>query len=296
MDYIYDAPYADRFLCNGELNWHDFYYITPDAADEHSCIYQLHRTGIEREVPSLFSVSRTARTPYCEIFCILSGKGKLSYRGKQYTLFKDQIIFMNSHEAHSYESDPKAPLGMIWIEFLGSDSPRLMDAIIQTYSPVAMGEIFPFVSGEISLIQQHLMANTAYQPSADLYRLLLRLYQGPLFAGHPNQTTPVSWQMLESYIQLHLHEQITNAELARQCNISLTYFCNLFRDHYRQTPQEYIRRQRILKSRYLLTRTELPISQITEKLGFCNDSHYCRIFKKSEGMTPLQYRKMYSHP
>lgn len=296
MDYIYDSPYADSFLCNGELNWHDFYYITPDTVDEHSCIYQLHRTGIEREVPSLFSVSRTNRTPYCEIFCILSGRGKLTYRGKQYVLYKDQIVFMNSHEAHRYESDPKDPLGMIWIEFLGSDSPRLMDTIIQTYSPVALGDIFAFVSGEISLIQQRLMTDSAYQPSADLYKLLLRLYQEPVLAGHPNQPSPVSWKMLESYIQLHLHEQITNIDLARLCNISLAHFCNLFREHYRQTPQEYIRRQRILKSRYLLTRSQLSISQITEELGFCNDSHFCRIFKKNEGITPLQYRKMYSQP
>ena len=34
MEYIYDAPFADKFVCNGELEWHDFYYINPHGTDE----------------------------------------------------------------------------------------------------------------------------------------------------------------------------------------------------------------------------------------------------------------------
>ena len=40
----------------------------------------------------------------------------------------------------------------------------------------------------------------------------------------------------------------------------------------------------------------LSVSEITEQLGFCNDSHFIRVFRKSEGMTPHCYRKLYSAP
>lgn len=297
MDYIYDAPYSDIFLCNGELNWHDFYYINPKNVDEHALLYQLNRTGIEQKAPSLFSVERSARTPYCEIFCILSGKGRLTYRQKEYTLYKNQLILMNSHEAHSYSSDPMDPLGKIWIEFLGSDSRRIMDELLLRHSPVSTGAPFRVASREISLIQQHLMSDPVYDPSVDLYRLLTKLLslpenEDPDRAEHSS----IPWKLAESYIQAHLSETIPNRLLATTCGVSLPYFIKSFKNRYHQTPQQYIKRQRILKSRYLLTRTSLSVSQITDQLGFCNDSHFIRAFKESEGVTPLSYRKTYSNP
>ena len=90
MEYIYDAPFADKFVCNGELEWHDFYYINPHGTDENACVYQLNRTGMEWQCPPLFQVERSGRTPCCEIFCILAGRGTLFYRGETYILHKDQ--------------------------------------------------------------------------------------------------------------------------------------------------------------------------------------------------------------
>lgn len=297
MQYIYDAPYADIFLCDGELNWHDFYYINPDHADEHALLYRLNRTGIEQKAPSLFSVERSARTPYCEIFCILSGKGKLTYRGKRYSLYKNQLVLMNSHEPHNYSSDPRDPLGMIWIEFLGSDSRRIMDELLLRYSPVSTGSPFLTVSREISLLQQHLMSDPNYDTTTDLYCLLAKLLTLPecTDTGRAEHAS-IPWKMAESYIQAHLGENISNSRLANMCGVSLPYFIKCFKNRYRQTPQQYIRRKRILKARHLLTRTSMSISQITEQLGFCNDSHFIRIFKNSEGVTPLCYRKTYSNP
>lgn len=297
MDYIYDAPFADRFVCNGELEWHDFYYINPEGTDESAYVYQLNRTGMEWQCPSLFQVERSQRTPCCEIFCILAGKGTLFYRGETYVLHKDQVVFLNSHEAHSYTSDADEPLGMSWIEFLGSDSRRIMEQLIERYSPVAMGEIFQKVSQEIGLLQQHLMSTPGYEPSVDIYRLLFQLLYMSNAAPVKNcPDSSIPWKLAESYVQTHLKETIRNTSLAEICGVSLPYFMKCFRGRYQLTPQQYIQKQRILKARYLLTRTKLSISAITEQLGFCNDSHFIRVFKKSEGMTPHCYRRLYSAP
>lgn len=295
VEYIYDAPYADKFICDGELNWHDFYYICPRRTDEKECIYQLNRTGIERECPPLFAVERSDQAPCCEIFCILSGHGSLTYRGKTYKLCKEQMILLNSHEPHSYNSDPDDPLGMIWIEFLGADSVRIMERLLEIYSPVSTGEAFQTAAREISLLQQHLMSDSGYDPSVDIYRLLFDLVNLPHSAeSDQRQDKTIPWKLMESYIQSHLGESIRNTDLASICGVSLPYFIKCFRIHYRQTPQSYIQNQRVQKSRYLLTRTDISISSITEQLGFCNDSHFIRVFKASQGVTPARYRKLYS--
>ena len=59
-----------------------------------------------------------------------------------YILHKDQVVFLNSHEPHSYTSDAQEPLGTSWIEFLGSDSRRIMERLIERYSPLPWGRFF----------------------------------------------------------------------------------------------------------------------------------------------------------
>lgn len=295
MKYIYDAPYADSFLCDGEINWHDYYYISPDDIREENCFYQVNRTGIENKCPPLFIVERTDQSVYCEIFCILSGKGTLYYRDNEYQLRRGQVVFMNSHEAHTYFSDRREPLGMCWIEFLGSDSRRMMDEIIKRYMPVVENvNLFKAVVERISKIQQKLLCNMEYKVSPDLYEMLYFLIQEKqsIITRDKNNIT-MPWENMEKYILAHLNQEISNQELATLCGVSESYFMKCFRANYCMTPQRYIQKKKILKTRYLLTQTSKSISQIAEELGFCNDSHLCRVFKKNEGVTPLKYRKKY---
>ena len=139
MEYIWDAPFADRFVCNGELHWHDYYYISPRPPVEDSLIYRLNRTGIESRTPEIFHVERSESTPYCQIFCVMSGKGRLFYEGRDYALHEKQMVLLNSKRAHMYESNPQDPFGIVWMEFYGADASRLMEHLIRTQSPVIEG-------------------------------------------------------------------------------------------------------------------------------------------------------------
>ncbi|WP_242871169.1 helix-turn-helix domain-containing protein [Pseudobutyrivibrio sp. YE44] len=42
---------------------------------------------------------------------------------------------------------------------------------------------------------------------------------------------------------------------------------------------------------YLLTNTELPVTDISADVGYNNFSYFYKIFKKEFGMTPKEYRK-----
>ena len=102
MEYIKDAPFANIFVCNGDIDFHDYYYISPFKEIEDSIYYCVNRTGIESRVPSLFFVERDSTMSCCEVFCIFSGKGKLTFRGNTYELGKNQVIVLPAGEEHSY--------------------------------------------------------------------------------------------------------------------------------------------------------------------------------------------------
>ena len=151
MNYSYDAPFADVFLCDGDLQFHDYYYVSPSAPQEDSLYYQINRTGIETRTPNLFFVERSSAAKYCEIFCIFSGKGTLHFRGRTWQLGKRQLVVLPPGEAHSYSSDEKEPLGMSWgrvlrRRFLPESSATSQD----TQGPVIEGAVFSDASAALS--------------------------------------------------------------------------------------------------------------------------------------------------
>jgi AraC-like DNA-binding protein len=295
MDYLFDAPFADTFLCDGELQFHDYYYIAPEPAQSGSLFYQINRTGIESTSPGLFFVERGAAFPYSEIFCIFSGKGTLKFRNRTYQLDRQQIIVLPPGEPHAYSSDEAAPLGMSWVEFCGGDSARIIRHIADTQGPVIEGSVFSDISSALSLLQQRLMIGETQNLSLEIYRLLLELLENEkrTSMGEISQDIRHNFIRAEAYIDAHLGDRISNRRLAGICGISISYFIRQFREIYRMSPQEYIMARRLRKSRFLLLQTSRSIDQIAESLGFCNTSHFIRRFRKTEGMTPARYRKTY---
>ncbi|HIK90856.1 MAG TPA: helix-turn-helix domain-containing protein, partial [Planctomycetes bacterium] len=60
------------------------------------------------------------------------------------------------------------------------------------------------------------------------------------------------------------------------------------------TPNHYIREVRIGVARHLLESDQLSMAQVASQCGFYDQSHFSRQFKKSTGLSPLQYRRRYS--
>lgn len=293
MEYIYDAPYSDVFRCDGEVDFHDYYYISPFQFNEDSYLYCVNRTGIEQSLPKLLEVERGASAKCCEIFCILSGRGFLEYRGEVYDLRRNQMVLLASHEPHRYWNDAGEPMGKVWLEFYGGDSDRIIRHLLDLHGPIIGGPLFPDVCAQVCLLQQRLMVNPYYQASLEIYQILLAM----LCSGEtvcPTRLTEdsqMNFLLVEAYINAHMSRKITNEELAGVCGVSRQHFIKQFKEHYQQTPQKYIMDQRIQKARHSLLRTGLSVDSIAESLGFCNTSHFIRRFSSAMGISPMKYRK-----
>jgi two-component system response regulator YesN len=47
---------------------------------------------------------------------------------------------------------------------------------------------------------------------------------------------------------------------------------------------------RIEQAKDLLMHTELPVKEVSQRVGYLSESYFCKVFKESLGMTPLEYR------
>ena len=107
---------------------------------------------------------------------------------------------------------------------------------------------------------------------------------------------PGNVKAIIEWIRVHYKEQLTVASLAERFNYHPTYLTALFKRHTGHTVSYYITLYRINAAKNLLT---APPPKITTKsiaymCGFKDEKYFLRIFKRTEGMTPGQYRNAFN--
>lgn len=96
-----------------------------------------------------------------------------------------------------------------------------------------------------------------------------------------------------AYLQTNYRNKLTLNELARTFNTNRT---TLNEEFYKETNQsiiDYLIKYRMNLAAALLRDTMLPVSDIMERVGYNDTSHFWRMFKKTAGMSPSEYRKRY---
>lgn len=93
------------------------------------------------------------------------------------------------------------------------------------------------------------------------------------------------------FINEHISEDLDIQKICDEINVSKYHFCRQFKAHTGMTVMAYLLKTRIVLAAEELKKTDLPVSEISENLGFSSLSYFCRVFKQERGVTPLQYRK-----
>lgn len=91
-------------------------------------------------------------------------------------------------------------------------------------------------------------------------------------------------------IHVNIENHMEAKDIARAVNISQGYAFYLFKKHIKISLMEYVRKLKIERGKTLLLKTNKSILDISIVLGFYDQSHFTRVFKKATKMTPKQYR------
>lgn len=93
------------------------------------------------------------------------------------------------------------------------------------------------------------------------------------------------------YLQEHLAEEISLSILAEEFHLSAQYISQLFKSEIGVGFLAYLTNIRMEKAKKLLLSTSLSIAKISEQSGYSDYRVFTKVFKKSEGITPSQYRR-----
>jgi len=111
-------------------------------------------------------------------------------------------------------------------------------------------------------------------------------YQGDHSGSHHDETVLEAQQWLQD----HLGQNISIAELASDLSISTRSLNRRFKRATGHSPLAYLQSQRIATARDLLRKSNLSVSEIAWQLGLQDLSYFSKLFGQHCGMTPLQYR------
>jgi AraC-like DNA-binding protein len=137
----------------------------------------------------------------------------------------------------------------------------------------------------MSRLRQHLLvhlpliANSSYPPTSPLKEVP--------FTDHSR----AAWQDAVSFIQTHLHANLTLPHIARQIELSPAHLSRIFHQFSGVPVMRYVRLQRIAAAQKVLEEGPENITEIARLTGFGGVTVFCRAFRKDTGLTPNQYRR-----
>ena len=101
----------------------------------------------------------------------------------------------------------------------------------------------------------------------------------------------INIQKAVAYINANLENDLSIKTISKNINVSKSVLYKRFHACFHCTVSEYINSKRIERSVELLTKTDLSIEEISQKVGFSSTSYYSKTFKTLKGVGPLKYRK-----
>ena len=109
----------------------------------------------------------------------------------------------------------------------------------------------------------------------------------------PDMESDERMALAEKYISDNIEHSVTVNDIASYCYLSTKQLTRIFLKYKNTTPAAYINAERMTRIRTLVTESNLTFKEISRNFGFSDECYFNAAFKKHNGMSPGQYRKMH---
>ncbi|MDR0886639.1 MAG: PocR ligand-binding domain-containing protein [Clostridiales Family XIII bacterium] len=101
-----------------------------------------------------------------------------------------------------------------------------------------------------------------------------------------------AFRFICGYIDENICEDINLGSLTESCHISQSYLSRLFQQMFSVSVMEYIHLKKINKAKVYFAQTDQTVGDVAFKFGYNESGYFCKVFKKYEHMTVLEYKDM----
>lgn len=125
-----------------------------------------------------------------------------------------------------------------------------------------------------------------------LMELLFYIVYTFVEASPDNEVSPEQddFSKIAEYLNEHLDEPITVETVTKKFAINRNKLNDIFMKQASMTCHDYLLNLRLDLAKVMLTNTELPINEISSRVGYPDANYFAKLFKNVTGRTPSQYR------
>ncbi len=108
---------------------------------------------------------------------------------------------------------------------------------------------------------------------------------------HEGGLNPQQIQRVADYIESHLNDKITVADLAELVSLSRFHFIRAFKKAVGIPPHQFIMRRRVDRAKEMLTEGDFSVTEVALGTGFNGLTQLTRVFRQVVGVTPTAFRR-----
>lgn len=232
------------------------------------------------------------------IFNVSEGSGSFDADGKTYAANKGDVFVLRPGVAAGISSDADDRMTYCWISFRGTDAEVYLAEAGIGSDPVNKRMNVRSLLPLIQKCTDSAAAAGERVAQAEINACLLEV----LSVLTPRRTVKVRMRASEQaeralrFIEANYMNGITARDVTVELNIDRTHFFRIFKARTGISPEQYIMRLRIGKAKELLSSSGATVTEIASHIGVGDVYYFSKMFKKSEGISPTEYRKMTRAP
>lgn len=214
---------------------------------------------------------------------IFVSSGKVIF--EKHELHAGDYLILTPNKPQRYTYTPSETSAYYWIHFTGYEAYTILNKnnIIDGINKAnghkfETDNLFRLINDSLTLSNSEISSYTN-----SLFYSLLLLLSLPSINNTPFLKAV---RLIED-----LSNKITIKQLAKTYNMTEEHFIRSFKKVYGKTPQNYKINYQLSQAKNLLLDTELSALNISEICGFNDYYYFSRLFKKYEGVSPLNFRK-----
>jgi len=235
----------------------------------------------------------TAKTNNHILILVTEGSMQYTIEDRLFPLHKGDILFVPQGAVRFASNSSKLAHEMYVAHFHYSGAGEKLPLLVDLLHRYAHPFNFDYLKQRFSLLSQHWLrkspctATICHSILLEILAILNEEADSPVF---PNKQHNLVIQ-LQDYILGHYCEPILISELAAIVERTPNYVSMIYKQTTGQSITDYIQQIRITAARDLLMNSQMNIGEISEYLGFCEQSYFNKVFKKVTGTLPSAYTK-----
>ena len=251
-------------------------------------------SGFQKFITRNLKISRPAGRVDYQIIYLVKGKGYYDFGNGTEEVSEGNIIVFQPGQKQLYEYFANDETELYWIHFTGSKSDEIMKKLNLTdryvYHAGIRGDCIDLWKKITYEIQDK---QTYFEQISGVYlEELLLIFARRLMDDRTNLKHNLceNIRSVITYMYENYNQKIAVGELAARCNLSMYRFIHKFKAATGMTPIEYLTKIRIGEAKYLLSNSQLNISEIAAIVGYDDPLYFSRVFKKETGLSPRYYK------